>query len=50
MMRVKFNDKILQYLAEKSSDILKRLKQKSKITEKQLKYFIIEHKKTTIFG
>ena len=49
-MRVKFNDKILQYLAEKSSDILKCLKQKGKITEKQLKYFITEHKKATIFG
>ena len=49
-MRVKFNNKILQYLAEKSSDIFKCLKQKGKITEKQLKYFRIKHKKAYIFG
>ena len=44
---VKFKDKILQDLAEKSNGIFKGLKQKGKITEKQLKYFTIEHKKAT---
>ena len=46
---VKFKDKILQDLAEKSNGIFKGLKQKGKITEKQLKYFTIEHKKATNF-
>ena len=40
---VKCKDKILQDLAEKSNGIFKDLKQKGKITEKQLKYFTIEH-------
>ena len=44
---VKFKDKIPQYLVEKSNGIFKGLKQKGKITEKQLKYFTIEHKKAT---
>ena len=39
---VKFKDKILQDLAEKSNGIFKGLKQKDKITKKQLKYFTIE--------
>ena len=47
---VKFKDKILQDLAEKSNGIFKGLKQKCKITEKQLKYFTIEHKKLPIWG
>ena len=47
---VKFKDKILQDLAEKSNGIFKGLKQKGKITEKQLKYFTIEHKKVTNLG
>ena len=47
---VKFKDKILQNLAEKSNGIFKGLKQKCKITEKQLKYFTIEHKKLPIWG
>ena len=47
---VKFKDKILQDLAEKSNGIFKGLKQKGKITEKQLKYFTIEHKKLPIWG
>ena len=46
---MKFKDKILQDLAEKSNGIFKGLKQKGKITEKQLKYFTIEHKKATNF-
>ena len=44
---VKFKDKNLQDLAQKSNDIFKGLKQKVKITEKQLKYFTIKHKKAT---
>ena len=47
---VKYKDKILQDLAEKSNGILKGLKQKGKITKKQLKYFTIEHKKATNLG
>ena len=47
---VKFKDKILQDLAEKSNGIFKGLKQKGKITEKQLKYFTIENKKATNLG
>ena len=37
-------------MAEKSNAIFKGLKQKGKITEKQLKYFTIEHKKATNLG
>ena len=47
---VKFKDKILQDLAKKSNGIFKGLKQKGEITEKQLKYFTIEHKKATSLG
>ena len=47
---VKFKDKILQDLAEKSNGIFKGLKQKCKMTEIQLKYFTIEHKKATNLG
>ena len=47
---VKLKDKILQGLEEKSNGILKGLKQKGKITEKQLKYFTTEHKKATNLG
>ena len=47
---VKFKGKILQDLAEKSNSILKGLIQKGKITEKQLKCFTIQHKKTTNLG
>ena len=47
---VKFKDKVLQNLAEKSNGIFKGLKPKGKITEKQLKYFTIEHKKLPIWG
>ena len=44
------NIKILQELAEASNDIFKNLKRKGKITEKELKYFIINHKKATNLG
>ena len=42
---VNFKSKILQDLAETSNNIFKNLKRKGKITEKELKYFIINHKK-----
>ena len=42
--------KILQDLAEKSNGIFKGLKQKDKITEKQLKCFTIVHTKATNLG
>ena len=42
---VNFNSEILQNLAETSNDIFKNLKRKGKITEKELKYFIINDKK-----
>ena len=41
---MKFKDKILQDLAKKNDSIFKGLKQKGKITEKQLKYFTIKQK------
>ena len=47
---VNFNSKILQNLAETSNDIFKNLKRKGKITEKELKYFIINDKKATNLG
>ena len=47
---VKFKDKILQDLVEKSNGIFKGLKHKGKITEKQLKYFTIEYKNLPIWG
>ena len=47
---VKFKTRILQDLAEKCNSIFKGLKEKGKITEKQLKYFTTEHKKTRNFG
>ena len=47
---VKFKDKFLQDLTERSNGIFKGLQQKGKITEKQLKYFTIEHKKATNLG
>ena len=47
---VNFKDKILQDLAEKSKGIFKGLKQKGKITDKQPKYFSIEHKKVVNLG
>ena len=44
---VNFKSKILQHLAETSNYIFKNLKRKGKITEKELKYLIINHKKAT---
>ena len=44
---VNFKSKILQHLAATSNDIFKKLKGKGKITEKELEYFIINHKKAT---
>ena len=49
-IKVKFKDNISQDLAEKSNGIFKGLKQKSKHTVNQLKYFKIEHKEATNFG
>ena len=45
-----FKEKILQYVAETSNNIFKSLRGKGKITEKQLKYFTIAHKKATNLG
>ena len=45
-----FKEKFLQDLAEKSNNIFKSLRGKGKITEKQLKYFTIAHKKATNLG
>ena len=42
-----FKEKILQYVAETSNNIFKSLRGKGKITENQLKYFTIAHKKAT---
>ena len=47
---VNFISNILQNLAETSNDIFKNFKRKGKITEKELKYFIINHKKATNLG
>ena len=47
---VNFNSEILQNLAEPHSDIFKNWKRKGKITEKELKYFIINHRKATNLG
>ena len=45
-----FKEKILQDLAETSNNIFKSLRGKGKITEKQLKYFTIAHKKAMNLG
>ena len=47
---VNFKSKILQDLAETSNDIFKNLEKKRKIKEKELKYFIINHKKAINLG
>ena len=44
---INFIDKILQELADNSNKLFKDLKAKGSITEKELKYFTIEHKKAT---
>ena len=45
-----FKEKILQDLAEISNNIFKSLRGKGKMTEKQLRYFTIAHKKATNLG
>ena len=47
---VDFTEKILQDLAESSNKMLRSLKTKGKIDEKQLKYFTYEYKKTCNLG
>ena len=47
---VNFKSKTLQDIAETSNDIFKNLKRKWKITEKELKYFVINHKKAPNLG
>ena len=45
-----FKEKILQDLVGTSNNIFKSLRGKGKMTEKQLKYFTIAHKKATNLG
>ena len=45
-----FKEKILQDLAETNNNIFRSLRGKGKITERQLKYFTIAHKKATKLG
>ena len=45
-----FKEKFLQDLAETNNNIFKSLRVKDKITERQLKYFTIAHKKATNLG
>ena len=45
-----FKEKFLQDLAETNNNIFKSLRGKDKITERQLKYFTIAHKKATNLG
>ena len=45
-----FKEKILQDLAETGSKLFRNLKNKGGITEKQLKYFMIDFKKATNLG
>ena len=47
---VNFKSKILQDIAETSNGIFKNLKRKGKITEKELKYFVINHRKAPNLG
>ena len=47
---VAFKEKVLQDLAETSNNIFKNLRGKGKISEKQLRYFTIAHKKATNLG
>ena len=47
---VDFTEKILQDLEESSNKMLRSLKTKGKIDEKQLKYFTYEYKKTCNLG
>ena len=45
---IDFKDKILQELADDSNKLFKSLKTKGIITEKELKYFTIEFKRSQI--
>ena len=47
---INLKDKILQELADNSNKLLRNLKTKRSITEKELKYFTIEFKKATNLG
>ena len=47
---VTFKEKVLQDLAETSNTLFRNLKSNGGITEKQLKYFTIDLKKTTNLG
>ena len=47
---VNSKSKILQDIAETSNDIFKNLKRNGKITEKELKYFVINHKEAPNLG
>ena len=47
---VEFKEKILQDLAETSNKLFRNLKNKGGITEKELKYFMIDSKKATNLG
>ena len=50
VMPIKKNMYILQDLALTSNEIFKSLKSKGKMTEKQLEYFNVAHKKTINLG
>ena len=47
---VNFKEKILQDLAEPSNNLFRNIRINREITEKELKYFTINFKKTTNFG
>ena len=47
---VDFKSKILQELAETSNNIFKNLKRKGKMIKKELKCFVMNHKKATNSG
>ena len=47
---VDFKSKILKELAETSNNIFKNLKRKEKMTKKELKCFVMNHKKATNSG
>ena len=47
---VNFNEKLIQDLTETSIKIFRSLKNRGFITDKQLKYFSIDHKRACNFG
>ena len=47
---VNFKEKILQDLAEPSNNLFRNIRVNREITEKELKYFTIDFKKTTNLG